>query len=338
MQLYAGIDLHSNNSVLAIIDAEGKKMYQKRLENNLDTIQKAIEPYKSNLSGIVVESTYNWYWLVDGLMEQGYSLHLANPNAIQQYNGIKCTNDFTDANWLAELLRLKLLPEGYIYPKKDRGLRDLLRKRCHLVQQRTQNILSLQNIILRQTGTRISGNKIKSLTSEGINDYLKDDNVKTAALSSLNIINGLETEVIRIEKLVLKQAKIKPEFSRLKTVPGIGDILALTIMLETGDVKRFKGVGKFSSYCRCVDSEKISNGKRKGENNRKNGNKYLAWAFSEAAHFSIQYNEQIKKYYQRKLGKTKQIIALKTIAHKLARASYYIMRDGGKFEINKSFA
>ena len=108
-------------------------------------------------------------------------------------------------------------------------------------------------------------------------------------------------------------------------------------MLETGDIKRFKNVGNFSSYCRCVGSEKISNGKRKGTNNPKNGNKYLAWAFSETAHFAIQYNEQIKKYYQRKLSKTKQIIALKTIAHKLARAAYYIMRDGDKFEINKSF-
>ena len=337
MQLYAGIDLHSNNSVLAIIDGEGKKVYQKRLENNLDTIQKVIEPYKPNLTGIVVESTYNWYWLVDGLMEYGYSLHLANPNAIQQYNGIKHTNDYTDANWLAELLRLKLLPEGYIYPKETRGLRDLLRKRCQLVEQRTGNILSLQNIISRQTGTGVTGNNIKNISSKEIDDYLKDINVKASALSSSNIINVLGNEITQLEKLILKQARIRPEFANLKTVPGIGKILTLTIMLEVGDIKRFKNVGNFSSYCRCVKSEKITNGKKKGENNKRNGNRYLAWAFIEAAHFAIRYNEKIKKYYEKKRSKTNQIVAIKTVAHKLARACYYMMRDGVSFEINKSF-
>jgi len=144
----------------------------------LAIIQQVLEPYKANISGIVVESTFNWYWLVDGLMEQGYRLHLANTTAIQQYSGMKCTNDFTDAKWLAELLRLKLLPEGYIYPKAERGLRDLLRKRCQLVQQKTQNVLSLQNIILRQTGSKTSGNKIQSLTEKEILSYLIDKSVK----------------------------------------------------------------------------------------------------------------------------------------------------------------
>jgi transposase len=156
MKLYFGIDLHSNNSVIAIIDENGKQMYSKRLENDLDTINQVLLPYKADIVGIVVESTFNWYWLVDGLMEYVYKLHLANTTAIQQYNSIKHTNDFTDANWLAALLRLNLLPEGYIYPRQERSLRDLLRKRCILVQQKTQNILSLQNILLKETSKKIS--------------------------------------------------------------------------------------------------------------------------------------------------------------------------------------
>ena len=337
MQFYAGIDLHSNNSVIVVIDGEGKLVYQKRLDNNLDIIQKALEPYKSNLSGVVVESTFNWYWLVDGLMEQQYRLHLANTTAIQQYSGIKCTNDYTDAKWLAELLRLKLLPEGYIYPKEERGLRDLLRKRSQLVQQSTQNILSLQNIILRQTSKKISGNKLKTLKVEEIELYLNDKNVQLAGISNLKVIKILQEEIYQLERIILRQAKIKPEFNFLKSVPGIGDILALTIMLEVGDIKRFDAVGNFSSYCRCVDTKKISNGKKKGENNKKNGNKFLAWAFIEAANFAVRYNEEIKKYYQKKLNKTKHVVATKTIAHKLARACFYIIRDGVQFEVNKAF-
>lgn len=337
MKLYSGIDLHSNNSVVVIIDEEGKQVYSKRLENNLEIIQNILQPYKADLCGIVVESTYNWYWLVDGLMEQNYSVHLANTTAIQQYNGIKHTNDFTDARWLAELLRLGLLPEGYIYPKKDRAIRDLLRKRGFLVQQRTSNILSLQNIITRGTGQKISGRKIKSLEIKDLEKYLQDPNVKQAATSDLKIINSLDTEINKIEKSCLKQVKINSKFKKLNTVPGIGKILSLVITLETGDINRFKKVGNFSSYCRCASSSKISNGKKKGVNNTKNGNKYLAWAFIEAAHFAIMFNETIKKYYQKKMSKTKQIVAIKTVAHKLARACYYIMKDEVEFNLTKAF-
>jgi transposase len=337
MQLYAGIDLHSNNNVLVILNDKGESMYQKRLENNLDVVLQALEPYKLQLSGVVVESTFNWYWLVDGLMERGYKLHLANTAAIQQYNGIKHTNDHTDAHWLAELLRLNLLPTGYIYPKEERSLRDLLRKRSQLVQIKTQNMLSMQNIILRQTGKQISGNNIKKMDSDTLATYITDSNVRLAVLSNLNIINALTLEIIGLEKTVLRQIKLKKEFDKLKTVPGIGDILGLTIMLETGDISRFKNVGNFASYCRCVDSKRLSNGKKKGINNKKNGNRFLSWAFIEAANFAIRFDDTIKKFYQRKMNKTKQVIALKTVAHKLARACYYIMRDSCNFEVHKAF-
>lgn len=339
MKFYAGIDLHSNNSVVVVMDEEGKLICQKRLENNLDVIEQALNVYKSNIVGVVVESTFNWYWLVDGLMERGYQLHLANTTAIQQYNGMKRTNDYTDAKWLAELLRLNLLSEGYIYPKEERALRDLLRKRGQLVQQRTQNVLTLQTSIYRNAGSKMSGTKIMKKDSEDeISLILKDKNVQSAAFSNLKIIRTLSEEIAKLEKIILKQAKNKPAFKYLLSIPDVGEILALTIMLETGDIKRFNSVGNFSSYCRCVDSQKVSNGKKKGENNRKNGNKYLSWALIEAANFAIRYDEKIKKYYQRKLSKTKQVIAIKTIAHKIARACFYIIRDGVVFEVDKAFA
>ena len=138
--LYCGIDLHSNNSVISIQDKSSKQVYEKRLLNDLPTILKALKPYQQDLQGCVVESTYNWYWLVDGLMEAGHRVHLANPAAIQQYNGIKYTNDFTDARFLAHLLSLDILPTGYIYPKATRGIRDVLRRRLLLVDQRASQL------------------------------------------------------------------------------------------------------------------------------------------------------------------------------------------------------
>jgi transposase len=124
----------------------------------------------------------------------------------------------------------------------------------------------------------------------------------------------------------------------LLTVDGIGKILAMTIMLETGDIRRFKSVGNYVSYCRCVKSVRLSNYKTKGKGNAKNGNKYLSWAFVEAATYAIRWNDRIKRYFQRKCARTKRVVAIKAIAHKLARACYHIMSDGGEFDVNRAFA
>jgi transposase len=137
---------------------------------------------------------------------------------------------------------------------------------------------------------------------------------------------------------VSAQLKLREGFALLLTVSGIGQILGMTIMWETGEIGRFATVGDFASYCRCVGSQKVSNGKRKGQGNTKNGNKYLAWAFVEAANFAIRYNAQIKRCYQRKQAKTNGVVAIKAVAHKLARACYYILRDQVPFDVTKAFA
>jgi len=155
MKHFIGLDLHSNNTILGMIDEKGRKAYKKKLPNDLKIISDAIKPFKNKVEGIVVESTFNWYWLVDGLMMEGYNIHLANPSAIKQYEGLKHTDDYDEAFHLANLLRLGILPEGYIYPKEERAIRDLLRKRSMLVRQKTANILSFENLYSRTTGLKI---------------------------------------------------------------------------------------------------------------------------------------------------------------------------------------
>jgi transposase len=147
----------------------------------------------------------------------------------------------------------------------------------------------------------------------------------------------LDEQILMIETSLKKQLKLKNEFIELTSIDGIGLILALTIMLETGSITRFDKVGHYASYCRCVGGARYSNGKKKGQTNSKNGNKYLAWAFIEAANFAIRFNSTVKKYYQRKLAKTNVIVAKKTVAHKLARACFYVLRDQVPFDVNKAF-
>jgi len=337
MKLYGAIDLHSTNNVTVVIDEQDRVVYQKRLPNDLTLILMELSVYQTELQGIVVESTYNWYWLVDGLMEQGYKVHLANTAAIQQYEGLKYTDDHSDARWLAHVLRLGVLPEGYIYPRADRPVRDLLRKRSQLVRQRTTNLLSIQNLVTRNTGESLSPNQIKGLDVQQVDELLPNGDLALAVKANLSVMCCADEQTEILERTVRDRIKLRPEFSFLKTVPGIGQILALTIMLETGDIRRFPSVGNFASYCRCVGSQKVSNGKRKGKGNTKNGNKYLAWAFVEAANFAIRFNSKIKSFYQRKKAKTQGVVAIKAVAHKLCRACYYIMRDRVAFDLIKAF-
>lgn len=240
MPLYSGIDLHSNNLTAAIMDEAGKRILKKRLLNNREVILATLEPYRTELAGVVVESTYNWYWLVDALMDAGYRVHLANPSAIQQYSGLKYLDDNHDAFWLANLLRLGSLKEGYIYPKEDRPLRDLLRKRFHLVKLRTSLIISLKNILSRNFGLQMGSSRIKSESLDTfISGLPEGDNVILVVRTSKASIDFLTVQIHEVESAVLKQAKNNPFYAKLLELPGVGKILALTIQLETGPVDRF---------------------------------------------------------------------------------------------------
>src|SRR5262245_6774155 len=334
---YCGIDLHSNNCVVIISDEKDRMVFSKRLPNDLGQIRAALEPHREELTGLVVESTYNWYWLVDGLMEMGYRVHLAHPSAIRKYEGLKHSGDVADAAYLAQLLRLGLLAEGYIYPREERGARDLARKRMQLVRYRTAQILSIENILIRQTGARIKGEAVKRLTAEQVDEFAFAPDVALAVEANRAFSQALGQQIEALEKRLKDRVSLRPEYRLLKTVPGIGETLATTIMLETGCIDRFAQVGNFSSYCRCVDSLRESNGKKKGEGNTKNGNKYLAWAFVEAANFALRYCPQAKSFYDRKKSKTNRVLAVKALAHKLARACYHMLRDQKPFDVSRCF-
>lgn len=339
MRLNAAIDLHSNNSVLVILDEKDRVVHEGRHPNDLKVILAQLSPYREDVQAVAVESTYNWYWLVDGLMEAGYDVKLVNTVAVKTYDGLKYTSDEHDAKHLAHLLNLGILPTGYIYPKKDRAVRDLLRKRSQLVRHRTAHILSVQNLTSRNRGKGMTMEKVYKLDDEGVAGICGGDTSLALAMqSNLVVLRCLEEQVRGIERAVLKQARLKPQFKKLLTVDGIGEILGMTIMYEAGDMKRFEQVGHFASYSRCVTSSRWSNGKKKGTGNRKNGNKYLGWAFVEAAHHAVRYNARIRKFYERKKARSNGIVALKAIAHKLARACYHVIKEQAIFDETKAFA
>ncbi|MCC8405334.1 IS110 family transposase [Paraburkholderia sp. MMS20-SJTN17] len=335
---YSGIDLHSNNSVVSVIDETDRVVAEKRLPNDLARILAFLAPWRAGLAGVVVESTYNWYWLVDGLQAAGFVVYLANTTAIKKYDGLKHSGDETDARYLAHLLRLGILPTGTILPAEHRQVRDLARKRMQLVRNRTSHILAVENITARQSGTRITSNQVKQLDQAAVGELHLPDDVALAVRANVAVIATLSSQIAIVEKRLQEKVAPRPDYALLTTVPGIGQTLATIIVLETGTIERFASAGNFASYARCVDSQRMSNGKKKSEGNTRNGNPYLCWAFIEAANFAMHFSTEAWQFYERKKAKTNSVIARKALAHKLARACFHMLKERKPFDVNRCFA
>lgn len=336
MEQYAGIDLHSNNCVVVVIDDADREVYRRRLPNSLPAIVDALRGCAS-IKAVAVESTFNWYWLVDGLLGEDYDVRLVNTAAVKQYEGLKHSGDFDDARHLAHLLRLGILPTGYICPRPQRALRDLARKRCQLVRTRTQQILAIQNLLARNLGRTAPGQEIRKLNADELDLPQLLPHQTLAVQANVAIMNCATEQVRTLERELLRQARLREDYQRLLTISGIGKVLGLTIALETGDVARFADAGHYASYARMVDSRRESNGKTKGRGNVRCGNKYLSWAFIEAANFAVRSDEVIQRYYHKKCAKVLKVVALKAVAHKLARAAYHVMRYGTDFDVHRAF-
>jgi len=321
-----------------VIDDADRVVEQKRLANDITKIVGFLARWKDELTGVVVESTYNWYWLVDGLQDAGLRVHLANIAAIKQYDGLKHSGDETDAQRLAHPLRLGILPTGTILPREQRAVRDLARKRMQLVRSRTTHVLAIENIMARQSGGRMSSNQVKRLSAEAVDEMPLAADVGLAIKANVAVIATLQAQVEVVEKRLQYVVRPRAQYGFLPRVPGIGQTLATVILPETGPIDRFADVGNFASYARCVDSVRTSNRRKKGEGNVRNGNKYLAWAFVEAANFAVRFCPAAKRFHERKKARTNTIVATKALAHKLARACYQILKEGKPFDATRCFA
>nr|WP_293605474.1 transposase [Polaromonas sp. UBA4122] len=221
--------IHSNNSVVSVLDEEDHVVVEKRLSNDLAKIIGLIKPWQEELAGILVESTFNWYWLVDGLKEAGFTVHLANTTAIKKYEGLKHSGDEADARYLAHLLRLGILPTGTILAPEHRAVRDLARKRMQLVRSRTSHILAVENITVRQYGARITSNQVKQLTSEMVDEMPFPNDVGLAVKANVAVIETLSAQIDLLEKRLLLDMKERPNYALLTSAPGIGKVRLATV-------------------------------------------------------------------------------------------------------------
>ena len=334
----AGLDLHSNNVMIGVINQDGKRVAHRKLDCDLKQVTQFLEPLKPQLQSMAVESTFNWYLLVDGLRAQGYGIDLANPAEIEQYSGMKHADDKDDAFHLADLQRLNILPKAHVYDPQLRPVRDLLRRRTNLVHQHTALLLSFSSLYSRTTGKKLDLGEAKKMEPKEAPKLYEHPANQLIAQVQAEHVQALAKSISRVEKAVLACARHIPLYEKLVTIPGIGRILGMTITMEVGDINRFRADGDFASYCRLVDAKRLSNGKCKAENNVKCGNKYLAWAFVEAAHFARRYDANCRRWYDRKAAKTCKVLATKALACKLAKAAWHVMAKQCNYDEKRMFA
>jgi len=332
---YGGIDLHAKNGQACVIDEKGVKVAEKKLENELPCIREFFEPFGPEVQ-IAIESTVNWYWLVDGLIDAGYDVKLAHPFGLKLITEVKVKTDRRDAYKLANLLRLNALPEAHIYPKETRPLRDLLRRRADLVVERTRCYLGLRMQFLQYNTNTMSQSALKRFDDEDLNLLELPEVVKMNGSLALRRIELLNSQIDHIERYLETVTTADPHFGLLTDITGIGRVLGLTIYYEIGDIRRFENVRRFSSYCRLVPGTHQSSDKIKRGKGSKQGNRYLKCAFTQAAMHAARYDKDIRAYRDRRANKTsgsnKNMKANAILAHKLGMAVFHILKDGVPFK------
>ncbi len=324
---YCSIDLHNKKMYTCIMEKDGKILYHKNLDNNFEILQKELNKYRGQIS-VGVESTHNYYWLYDGCIKAGIPFYLGHALYLRAIRGKKKKNDKIDSKTLGDLMRTNFFAIGYAYPKQRRAVRDLLRRRCKLVQQRA-GLFNHINLIHSQQGIiEVKHEDIRSKTQRRLLlEKFTNEEIKLSIESDLNIIDSLDRVVSSLEKRISEIAKEKEteDYKILMTFPGIGDIISLTIIYEIDTINRFPSPQKFSSYCRVVKPQRESSGKKTDDKNKKIGNGYLKWAFSQAAVYAKVWSPRIKKYYENLVktnGKTK---ANSILRHRIAVSVYNML-------------
>lgn len=332
---YCGVDLHTKTMFLCVLDAAGTVLLERNTLSNPKSFLKAIAPFREDLV-VACECMFTWYWLADLCKQEGIAFVLGHALYMKAVHGGKTKNDQQDAHTIARLLRGGTLPQAYPYPKEKRATRDLLRRRTHFVRKRAELLTHVQNTSwqyrLASFG-RIANRSVKSYREEVLAGF-EDEEVCASVEADLDLIAGYDEVIRRLEARLRKKALIhdRPAYDRLRSIPGVGKVLALVLLYEIEDIGRFGSHQRFCSYARLIRPKKTSAGKPSGlPSNKKIGNAHLKWAFSEAALLLLRESDAVKTRVERLTKKHGKGKALGILSHKLGRAVYYMLSRGEYF-------
>ena len=335
---YCGIDLHASSMYLCILDSEGNVLLHKKVNTTPEAFLHAIAPYRDDLV-VGVECVFMWYWISDLCVENDIAFVLGHALYMKAISGGKAKNDRIDSKKLAAMLRGGMFPLAYTYPRDMRSTRDLLRRRNYFMRHRAELLGHIQNTNTQYNQTPILKKVAYKANRPGVAEKFSNPSVRKSIEADLLMTDHYDALITDLELYITNNAKIHDAqaFHLLRSVPGIGKILALVILYEVHDINRFDRVQEFASYARLVKCQHSSAGKIHGSGGRKIGNAHLKWAFSEAAVLFLRRNPKAQKYkaqLEKKHGKGK---ALSIIAHRLGRCVYFILKRRKPFQMAKFF-
>jgi transposase len=336
---YCGIDLHARTMYLCLIDHQGTTLVEQNLRCDPAAFLRAVAPYKHDLV-VTAECVFCWYWLADLCTQHGITFVLAHALYLKAIHGAKAKNDAVDASKLVMLLRGGVIPVAYVYPPDMRATRDLMRRRLYFSRKRAELFSHIQNTFHQYNLTKPTGDLNSAKHRTQLAAYFTDPIVRATIEADLRLCDVYDTLISELEKKIEQQARLDDPTALvvLKTIPGVGKILALTILYEIHTIDRFPRVQDFSSYCRLVKPEHTSANKRVGSGGAKIGNAHLKWAFSEAAvcflHRNPRGQAEIKRLRKR-YGDGK---ALSILAARLGRATYFMLKQKQAFDMKRFFA
>ena len=332
---YGGIDLHARSMHLCILDQAGAVVFDRNLPCRPETFLRAVAPFRDGLI-VGVECMFAWYWVADLCQHEGIAFVLGHALYMKAIHGGKAKNDKIDAGKIARLLRGGTFPLAYAYPKGMRETRDLLRRRTYLVRKRAELLTHVQilnaqyNLAPFPKKLSFAANRVEM----NIAARFADPSVQKSAAVDLAVVDRLDELIGELELYLTRTAQVDDvqTYHRLRTIPGVGKVLALILLYEMHDVQRFERAGQFLSYARLVRCAHESAGKKLGSGGKKIGNAHLRWAFAEAACLFLRCSERAKKWKQKQAAQRGEGKALAILAARLGRAVYHMLRKREAFD------
>jgi len=333
-QYYCGIDLHTQNMYVCILDQAGKILVHKNLTTSPQALLQILEPFQPDVA-VTVECIFTWYWIADLCQEENIPFILGHALYMKAIHGAKTKNDKIDSHKIAVLLRGGMIPMAYVYPAEMRSTRDLLRRRMHFMYKRSELLSHIQNTRSQYNLPEFNKCISRKRNRAGISEQFEDVSVRKSIDLNLTLIKQYDILLNDVELYLTRHAKEHDpnNLYLLHTIPGVGKILALVLLYEIHDINRFERVQNFTSYSRLIKPQKKSAGKVTGSGNRKIGNAYLKWAFSEATLLLIREKQEIKELHLKLKNKHGKARALAIISHKIGRAVYYMLKNKQAFDM-----
>jgi len=319
---------------VCILDQAGTILVHKNLPTSPQTLLRILEPFQPDVA-LTVECIFTWYWIADLCHEENIPFILGHALYMKAIHGSKTKNDKIDSHKIAVLLRGGMIPMAYVYPAEMRSTRDLLRRRMHFMYKRSELLAHIQNTRSQYNLPELKGCISRKRNRAGITDHFKDPSVRKSIELNLTLLKQYDHLLNDVELYLTRHAKEHDpnNLYLLHTIPGVGKILSLVLLYEIHNINRFEQVQNFTSYARLIKPQKKSAGKVTGSGNRKMGNAYLKWAFSEATLLLIRERQEIKEYHSVLKNKHGKARALAIISHKLGRAVYYMLKNNQAFDM-----